>query len=64
MLWEDLMKDIEEKEGNYPEHWVFIKVDEAYIHCSKHIPKLKYMDKNIIWMKNKGKGFPQNKTKY
>ncbi|MDQ0201098.1 pyridoxamine 5'-phosphate oxidase family protein [Neobacillus ginsengisoli] len=48
-MTDDLMKDIEEKEGNYPERWVAIKVEEAYIHCSKHIPKLKYMDKNINW---------------
>jgi len=26
--------------GRRPEHWVLTKVVEAYIHCSKHIPKL------------------------
>ena len=25
------------------------KVEEAYIHCSKHIPKLKKQDKIIHW---------------
>jgi predicted pyridoxine 5'-phosphate oxidase superfamily flavin-nucleotide-binding protein len=48
-MTEKLMNDIKEKEGNRPERWVIIKVDEAYIHCSKHIPKLKQMDKKIYW---------------
>ena len=26
--------------GRRPEHWVEVHVHEAYIHCSKHIPKL------------------------
>lgn len=26
--------------GRRAEHWVVVTVDEAYIHCSKHIPKL------------------------
>jgi uncharacterized protein len=26
--------------GRRPEHWVVVSVTEAYIHCSKHIPKL------------------------
>jgi uncharacterized protein len=25
-----------------PERWVVVQVDEAYIHCSKHIPHLQY----------------------
>lgn len=31
------------------ERWVFIHIDEAYIHCSKHIPKLKKNNKPIAW---------------
>lgn len=31
------------------ERWVVIHVDEAYIHCSKHIPLLKKLDKEIHW---------------
>ncbi|MFX4303409.1 pyridoxamine 5'-phosphate oxidase family protein [Alicyclobacillus tolerans] len=31
------------------ERWVKIKVEEAYIHCSKHIPLLKKLDKEIHW---------------
>jgi predicted pyridoxine 5'-phosphate oxidase superfamily flavin-nucleotide-binding protein len=48
-MTEKIMNDIKEKEGNRPERWVIIKVDEAYIHCSKHIPKLKQIDKKIYW---------------
>jgi uncharacterized protein len=46
---EKIRNDLEEKEGKRPERWVIINVEEAYIHCSKHIPKLKQMDKKIEW---------------
>jgi uncharacterized protein len=29
-----------EHPGRPPEQWVLIEVEEAYIHCSKHIPKM------------------------
>jgi predicted pyridoxine 5'-phosphate oxidase superfamily flavin-nucleotide-binding protein len=32
-----------------PERWVKIEVEEAYIHCSKHIPLLQKLDKEIHW---------------
>jgi uncharacterized protein len=32
-----------------PTRWVMIDVEEAYIHCSKHIPKLQKLDKTIHW---------------
>ena len=31
------------------EQWVVISIDEAYIHCSKHVPKLVKQDKVIHW---------------
>ena len=31
------------------EQWVYIHVDEAYIHCSKHVPKLVARDKDVQW---------------
>jgi predicted pyridoxine 5'-phosphate oxidase superfamily flavin-nucleotide-binding protein len=31
---------IGETSGRRPERWVLITVEEAYIHCSKHIPRL------------------------
>ena len=38
-----------QEEGGVPERWIFITVEEAYIHCSKHIPHLKKLDKKIHW---------------
>ena len=39
-----------EKDGQHKTKlWIKIKVEEAYIHCSKHIPKLKKQDKIIHW---------------
>ncbi|TKC18800.1 pyridoxamine 5'-phosphate oxidase family protein [Robertmurraya kyonggiensis] len=46
---EERATEIMELEGNRPERWVFIDVEEAYIHCSKHIPKLQQVDKEIHW---------------
>ncbi|WP_231507664.1 pyridoxamine 5'-phosphate oxidase family protein [Bacillus sp. UNC41MFS5] len=48
-LSENILMDIHEKEGNKAERWVLIEVEEAYIHCSKHIPKLQQSDKEILW---------------
>lgn len=48
-LEEKMYRDIREKEGDKPERWVKITVDEAYIHCSKHIPILREIDKNFEW---------------
>ena len=48
-LTENLMSGIHKKEGGNPERWILITVEEAYIHCSKHIPLLKKLDKNIHW---------------
>src|SRR5207237_9036474 len=35
-----LRADIAETGGRRPERWVLVTVEEAYIHCSKHIPRL------------------------
>ena len=35
-----LRADIPETGGRRPERWVLVTVEEAYIHCSKHIPRL------------------------
>ena len=31
------------------EQWVIVTIDEAYIHCSKHVPKLVKQEKKILW---------------
>ena len=38
-----------QEEGVAPERWIFITVEEAYIHCSKHIPHLQKLGKKIHW---------------
>jgi len=35
-----LRPDITETGGRRPERWVRVTVEEAYIHCSKHIPRM------------------------
>ncbi len=35
--------------GRKPERWVLVHVEEAYIHCSKHIPRLAKGKKSIHW---------------
>ena len=49
----DLIKNmtnyIHENESTIPERWILTTVEEAYIHCSKHIPRLKKLDKKIHW---------------
>jgi len=35
--------------GRRPLVWVIVKVDEAYVHCSKHVPRMKRLDKVISW---------------
>jgi predicted pyridoxine 5'-phosphate oxidase superfamily flavin-nucleotide-binding protein len=37
------------KGGRRPEAWIVVGVEEAYIHCSKHVPLLKRLDKQIAW---------------
>lgn len=31
------------------ERWVVVKIDEAYIHCSKHVPRVERTGKQIDW---------------
>jgi predicted pyridoxine 5'-phosphate oxidase superfamily flavin-nucleotide-binding protein len=37
--------------GRHPECWVLMEVDEAYIHCSKHIPLMRVLtqDEEVHW---------------
>ncbi|MED1202608.1 pyridoxamine 5'-phosphate oxidase family protein [Heyndrickxia acidicola] len=48
-LPDSVMNIIKEEEGEKPERWVVIDIDEAYIHCSKHIPAFKKVNKEIFW---------------
>ena len=43
--------------GRRPERWIVVTVEEAYIHCSKHIPKLQPVPRTRDW----GTDDPQKK---
>ena len=43
------LADAADRDGRRPERWVIVTVVEAYIHCSKHIPLLRRLDKEIRW---------------
>jgi hypothetical protein len=53
-----LLEMLTRQGGRRPERWVSVTVHEAYIHCSKHIPLLARLDKQVEWgtddMKRKG----------
>ena len=45
-----LRPDLAETDGRRPERWVLVTVEEAYIHCSKHIPRMeKVADEARHW---------------
>ena len=46
---DEIRQDIAVEGGRQPERWVMVEVEEAYIHCSKHIPLLEKRDKTIHW---------------
>ncbi|NIQ02315.1 MAG: pyridoxamine 5-phosphate oxidase [Nitrospinaceae bacterium] len=48
-LKESLKRETKISGGRKPECWVWVEVEEAYIHCSKHIPHLKDLNKEINW---------------
>ncbi|MBK8816532.1 MAG: pyridoxamine 5'-phosphate oxidase family protein [Methylococcaceae bacterium] len=45
----DIMDEIKAEGKCRPERWIMVEVEEAYIHCSKHIPLLKKVEKEISW---------------
>jgi uncharacterized protein len=42
-------EDIPPKTKGGPERWVAVSVLEAYVHCSKHIPRMQKIDEEIQW---------------
>lgn len=48
-LPETVRKALAIEGGLSAERWVCLEVEEAYIHCSKHIPRLALLDKKIQW---------------
>jgi len=48
-LPQDVIEEINAEGKHRPERWIMVEIEEAYIHCSKHIPLLKKAEKNITW---------------
>ena len=52
-LPEKILKAVAEENattgGKKPAFWLLLEVEEAYIHCAKHIPHLAPAEKNIDW---------------
>ena len=63
---EHVCEDIRPATGRGPERWVVVSVLEAYIHCSKHIPRMQKIDGEIQWgtddMRAKGGDYFKAKT--
>lgn len=47
--FESAINELSKSDTILIERWVVIEIDEAYIHCSKHVPKLEKKDKKIRW---------------
>jgi predicted pyridoxine 5'-phosphate oxidase superfamily flavin-nucleotide-binding protein len=45
----DIPRSIEEDGGLRPERSVSIRVEEAYIHCAKHVPRFQRLPKTTPW---------------
>lgn len=48
-LPQDVITEINTEGAHRPERWIMVEIEEAYIHCSKHIPLLKKVQKEIAW---------------
>lgn len=43
------LQPVDDVPGRRPERWVVVSIDEAYIHCSKHIPRLMPVPRHRAW---------------
>jgi uncharacterized protein len=43
--------NLERDDGRKAEHWVVVDIEEAFIHCSKHIPRLRKLEatEDLAW---------------
>ena len=46
---EGLRRGVESAAGPHFRLWVVVAIEEAYIHCAKHIPRLAKLEKAIVW---------------
>ena len=48
-LPQDVVAEMNAEGRHRPERWIMVEIEEAYIHCSKHVPLLKKVEKEIAW---------------
>ncbi|WP_281890291.1 pyridoxamine 5'-phosphate oxidase family protein [Paenibacillus sp. YYML68] len=46
---DSLAEKLQAEENGRAERWVVVQIEEAYIHCSKHIPHFDKREKEIDW---------------
>ncbi len=49
VLGDSMLADLIAKDPGNLERWVIVSVDEAYMHCSKHIPLMQKIDHEVQW---------------
>ncbi|MGB8683952.1 MAG: FAD-dependent oxidoreductase [Candidatus Binatus sp.] len=49
VLGDSTLTDLRSKDPANLERWVIVSVDEAYMHCSKHIPLMKKVEREVSW---------------
>jgi predicted pyridoxine 5'-phosphate oxidase superfamily flavin-nucleotide-binding protein len=47
--------EIDDVPGRRPERWVVVEVEEAYIHCAKHIPRMAKVPRERAWGTDDGR---------
>ena len=49
VLGDAMLANLIGKDPGNLERWVVVSVDEAYMHCSKHIPMMQKVDHDVQW---------------
>jgi nitrite reductase (NADH) large subunit len=49
VLGDSILANLISKDAGNLERWVIVSVEEAYMHCSKHIPLMKKADHEVSW---------------
>ena len=49
VLGDSVLANLISKDPGNLERWVIVSVDEAYMHCSKHIPLMRKVDHEVQW---------------
>jgi predicted pyridoxine 5'-phosphate oxidase superfamily flavin-nucleotide-binding protein len=47
--------EVDDVPGRRPERWVVVEVEEAYIHCAKHIPRMAKVPRERAWGTDDGR---------